>query len=298
MKCRLKSLINSNISTILFILILCYPSITVFAQEPEIKWLIGPNTVTLGNNIGQLTYGEDYIFTDGKGTRKAMERIGNPPTNREVGMIIPKKSGVNWFVIFEYFNSGYIRDDDKNNINADALLKSMQKGTEKSNKFREKRGIPPIHLTGWYSEPYYDSLTNNLTWATLIASEDDEQGNEGVNHNIRLLGRYGYMSVVLVADRSSFASFKPEIDRLVSNFSFKKGKSYAEYVKGDKVAKYGLTALIAGGAGAVAAKAGIFKMLAKFAKVIIIAVIGFFAAIRNRIKGLFGRSEKMPMTNN
>lgn len=297
MKSKLRPGRQWNIIIMLFTLVLCYPCVGVFAQEPEIKWIGGPNAVTLGDNIAQLNFGEEYAFANGDDTRKAMERIGNPPSNKEVGMIIPNKSGVDWFVIFEYFPSGYIKDDDKDKINADALLKSMQRGTEQSNKYRKERGIPPIHLAGWYSEPYYDSLTNNLTWTTLIASEGDEEGNEGVNHNIRLLGRYGYMSVVLVADRSSFASFKPEIDNLVSNFSFKKGKSYAEYVKGDKVAKYGLTALIAGGAGAVAAKAGIFKILAKFGKAIFVAVIAFFAAIRKKITGLFRRSEKVPMTN-
>lgn len=297
MKFKLRSWISSNVSVILFILFICYPSNKALAQEPAIKWLRGPNIVTLGDNIGQLTYGEEYIFANGDDTRKAMERIGNPPTNKEVGMIIPNKEGANWFVIFEYFNSGYIRDDDRDKIDADALMKSMQRGTEATNKFRKERGIPPVHLTGWHSKPYYDTLTNNLTWTTVIASEGAEDGIENVNHNIRLLGRYGYMSVVLVADRASFASFKPEIDNLVSNFSFKKGKSYAEFVKGDKVAKYGLTALIAGGAGAVAAKAGIFKILAKFAKAIFVAVIAFFAAIRKKISGFFRKSENIPMTN-
>lgn len=269
----------------------CVP-ITLFAQESEIDWIIGPNTVALGDDVAHLTFGEDYAFANGDDTRRAMERIGNPPTNREVGLIIPKSTGLNWFVVFEYFPVGYIKDEDKDNIDADAILKSLKEGTEASNKFRKERGIPPIHVTGWYLEPYYDTSTNNLTWSTLLASEGSEEGVETVNHNIRLLGRHGYMSVVLVADRATLDTFKPEVDTLISNFSFAKGKSYAEWVKGDKVAKYGLTALIAGGAATVAAKTGFLKILAKYAKIILIAVIGFFAALWGRIKSLFSKPDK------
>lgn len=293
----MRSYLKCSMKIIVFIaLILLCTATTVLSQKLEINWTEGPNTVTLGDEIAQLTFGEDYLFANGDDTRKAMESIGNPPSNREVGMIIPKKSELNWFVVFDYFPAGYIRDEDKDKIDADAILKSLKEGTEESNKFRKERGIPPIHLTGWYSEPYYDTLTNNLTWATLLLSEGDEEGNEGVNHNIRLLGRYGYMSLVLVADRSSFASFKPEIDKLVSNLSFKKGKSYAEYVKGDKVAKYGLTALIAGGAATVAAKTGLLKTIGKFIKFIIIGVIAILAALKNKIKALFTRSGKTDVT--
>ena len=126
----------------------------------------------------------------------------------------------------------------------------------------------------------------------MLSSEGSEEGIETVNHNIRLLGRHGYMSVVLVADRSTLDTFKPEVDNLISNFSFAKGKSYAEWVKGDKVAKYGLTALIAGGTATVAAKTGILKILAKYAKIILLAVIGFVAALWGRIKSLFAKSDK------
>jgi uncharacterized membrane-anchored protein len=239
-----------------------------------------------------LTFSEAYAFADGDDTRKAMEQIGNPPTNREVGLIIPRSPGANWFVVFEYFPVGYIRDKDKDNIDVDAILKSLKEGTEASNKFRTERGIPPIHVTGWYMEPFYDTSTNNLTWSTLLVSEGDENGIETVNHNVRLLGRHGYMSVVLVSDRATLDTLKPEVDNLISSFSFSKGKRYAEWVKGDKVAKYGLTALIAGGAATVAAKTGILKLLAKYAKFILIAVIGFFAALWGRIKSLFTKSDK------
>ena len=91
----------------------------------------------------------------------------------------------------------------------------------------------------------------------------EQDGVEIVNHNIRILGRQGYISVVLVTDVPTLSSSRPELDEIVSNIVYKKGKSYTEFVQGDKVAKYGLTALIAGGAAATATKFGLFKFLAK-----------------------------------
>jgi len=78
----------------------------------------------------------------------------------------------------------------------------------------------------------------------------------------------------------------------LDGFRFKSGEKYAEFTQGDKIAKYGLTALIAGGAGAAATKFGIFKFLGKFGKAIFLAIFAFFAAIWGKIKGIFKRTNK------
>lgn len=83
-----------------------------------------------------------------------------------------------------------------------------------------------------------------------------------------------------------------ELDAIISNVSYKKGKSYAEYVKGDKVAKYGLTALIAGSSAAAAAKFGLFKFLGKAWKVIVIGALGVLAALKKTLKSAFGGKKK------
>ena len=65
----------------------------------------------------------------------------------------------------------------------------------------------------------------------------------------------------------------------------------AEWVSGDKVAAYGLAALVAGGAGAAAVKVGLFaslaKVIAKGGKAIVLLLIGLGAGL----KKLFTRSE-------
>jgi uncharacterized membrane-anchored protein len=51
---------------------------------------------------------------------------------------------------------------------------------------------------------------------------------------------------------------------LLQNYSFNEGEKYSEFRSGDKIAEYGLSALIVGGAAAAAVKTGAFKGLATF----------------------------------
>jgi len=265
----------------------------LFAQEEEspINWIQGPTVVDLGDNLAQLDMSDAYLFADGDDTRAVMEYLGNPPSNEEVGMIIPNKEDENWFVVFEYSDIGHVRDDDSDEIDAAAILESYRTGTEAANEERVKMGGTPIHVTGWYEEPFYNPETNNLTWAMMLENDEKEQT---VNYNIRVLGREGYVSAVLVIDPEALTAMKLELAGIVSNFSYKTGNRYAEYIQGDKLAKFGLTALIAGGAGAAAVKLGLFQVLAKFWKALIVGILAFFGAIWKFITRFFRTEEKLP----
>jgi uncharacterized membrane-anchored protein len=257
---------------------------TGMAEVPRPEWVVGPASVDLGKNLAELSITDEFIFAGAEDTKKIMEYMGNPLSHNEIGYIAPNDETANWFIVFDYLPIGYVKDDEKDSIDSDAILKSIKKGTEQANKIREKKGFSPLIIKDWHSEPYYDDETHNLTW-TLLAEQD---GVELVNHNVRILGRTGYISVVLVADVPTLGACKGQLDEIIANINYKQGKSYAEYVQGDKVAKYGLTALIAGGAAATAVKFGLFKLLAKAWKIVLIAVFGFFAALKNKIMSLFG----------
>jgi uncharacterized membrane-anchored protein len=276
-----------RIFTILVIAAGFFPD-TAMSELPKPQWVIGPAVVDLGKDLAELSINEKYIFADSEDTKKIMEYMGNPLSNSEIGYIAPNDETSNWFIVFDYIPIGYVKDDEKDSIDSDAILKAIKKGTEHANKIREKKGFAPVIVKSWQNEPYYDANTHNLTW-TLLA---EQNGAELVNHNVRILGRHGYISLVLVTDVATLNACRAQLDEIVANISYKQGKSYAEYVQGDKVAKYGLTALIAGGAAATAAKFGLFKILARAWKVILIAVFGFFAALKNKIKSIFGRKER------
>lgn len=269
---------------------LCFISVMMlssfaFAEELQIDWVAGPSKPVMGDNLAEIDMPEGYIFAGAEDTKELMQYMGNPPTDLEVGLIAPDAENESWFLVFEYDPVGYVRDDDKDEIDADAIFKSYSEGTEAANKIREENGQPKIHLKEWVEKPFYDEATHNLTWAFLIEGED---GNNSVNYNTRVLGRHGYMSVTLVTDPAELEVAKVNSKQLMTAFRYTTGKDYLSFVKGDKVAKYGLAALIAAGAGAAAVKTGLLAVLLKYAKAIIVSIGAVIALLFNKIKALFG----------
>jgi uncharacterized membrane-anchored protein len=263
------------------------------AQQPlPLSWQEGPQAVSLGA-VAELQLESGYLFLDAKDTRTLMEDMGNMTDGSELGLVTAADENATWFVIFERRDVGYVRDDDKDDIDADALLESIREGTEEANRVRAERGISALHVVGWQEAPRYDEATNNLTWA-ILGRDDD--GGDVVNFNVRLLGRRGYVSATLVDDATQIVLARPHLDRLLGSFSYTTGNRYAEFREGDKIAKYGLAALVVGGAGAAAAKtgllAGLFKLIAKGGKAIILLVVGALAALRKILASIFSTEVK------
>jgi uncharacterized membrane-anchored protein len=258
------------------------------SQEPKVKidWQRGPTTARVGD-IAEIKVPEGYRFTGQEGAHQVMLLTHNIPSGKELGVLVPNQAS--WFLIFEFHDTGYVKDEDKDKLDsgAPALLKSIQDATEESNAERSKHGWKAFHVTGWEHTPYYDPQTHNLTWA--IRGRGDDPGDAGsVNHSIRLLGRYGRMDVDLVADPGEYQASIAEVNTLISGFSYNGGNRYSDFRPGDKVAKYGLTALIAGGAGAVLLKTG---LLAKLWKFILVAILAIAGAIKKFFASIFGSKE-------
>ena len=264
----------------------------------SIEWTTGPTAGRLGS-VATLTVPTGCRFTESKGAKTFMEVTENPPSGGEVGLLLcetaqggDSTNAARWFVVFDYDASGYVKDDEKTELDAAKILATLQEGQREGNKERRERGWEELTLDGWVRPPYYDQSTHNLTWATRILAE----GDTTVNHSVRLLGRGGVLKADLVVGPGTFELALPAFDEVVSATTFTTGQTYAEWREGDKVAKYGLTALVAGGAGAAAMKLGLFGKLWKviagvFAaagKAIIAGVVGLAAWLRS----MFRKKEK------
>jgi uncharacterized membrane-anchored protein len=261
-------------------------------RGPAIDWVKSPATVGLGKEA-KISLPEGFTFANAADTRRLMAAMGNTVDNTEVGLVRPHAEGEDWIMVFEYHDVGYVKDDDKDKIDADALLKNITEGTEEANKVRKERGIPGLHVVGWEEKPNYDPVTHNFQWA-LLARNDD--GSEVVNYNQRLLGRGGYMSVTLVEEPGKLALSKPKMRKVLEGFTYNQGSRYAEWRSGDKIAEYGLAALVAGGAGVAAAKLGLFAILLKFlgkaGKGIVLLFVAAGAAIKRLWQKITGRASE------
>lgn len=242
-----------------------------------VKWQEGPSTGALGS-AAQVQVPDGYVFAGGDDTRLIMEANHNTPSGKELGYVSPREE--DWYAVFEFSNVGYIKDDDKNSLDADAMLEAIKAGTEEENQKRIQRGWAPMIIVGWETTPRYDETTHNLEWAIRATSE----GAPVVNYNTRLLGRGGVMEVTLVTNPATLAANLPKFKTMLAGFGFNQGQKYAEFRQGDKMAQYGLTGLIVGGTTAVLVKSGLFKWLWKAIVAIGIAISAFVRKLLGRRK--------------
>jgi uncharacterized membrane-anchored protein len=241
----------------------------------EIKWQKGPSVGDLGDTA-QVKVPDGYVFADARDTRSIMEANHNPTTGREIGFVAA--DGENWFAVFEFSDVGYVKDDEKDSLDADALLSSIKDATAAGNQERMKRGWPTMTIVGWETPPRYNELTHNLEWAIRAQSE----GEPVINHNTRLLGRGGVMEVTLVVDPSLLQETMPKFKAMLAGFDYNQGHKYAEFRAGDSTAAYGLTGLIVGGGTAALVKTGAFKWIWK-------ALVAAALAIGALAKKIFSR---------
>jgi len=233
--------------------------------------------------LGTVKVPEGYLFASGSvEAGKFMEATNNPASNKEVGVLVPMD--FSFFVLFEFSSDGYVKDDDKDKIDADAILKNMREGQEAANSARKARGWNELTIEGWHTPPRYNQQTHNLEWGTIVAAPTSKT----VNYNVRLLGRRGIMEVTLLAGPDTINEQLPKLRSIIDGFAYKQDESYAAYKPGDKVATYGLVALAGGGVLAAAAKGGLFNFVGKFIKLIVVGVAAVGAAIAGAVKRLFG----------
>jgi len=258
------------------------------AQADKIPWTKGPLKGVLG---GEATIGvpANCLFTGTDGVKMFLEVTENPVSGNERGVVMCQEanSAEPWFVLFSYDKSGYVKDDEGSSLDADAILASVRSGTEAANRERKRRGWGTLTVEGWTTQPFYDRTTNNLTWAIVAR---DNNGGRSVNHSVRLLGRGGVMHADLVTTPDQLQGLVPTFNNMIAGFTYSSGFKYAEWRPGDKVAAYGLTALVAGGAGVALVKSG---LLMKFWKLIVVGVAAGFAALKRMWAKITGRGSEM-----
>jgi uncharacterized membrane-anchored protein len=251
-----------------------------------IKLVKGPATVPLGK-AAELKLTEGYAFVGPDSLDRFFELTRNSRSGNEVGVLL---SPTDWTMFFDYDEIGYVKDDDKDKLNADKLMASMTENQDAANESRKSRGWDEMKLKGWATPPHYDQKTNNLKWAFNLTSSQDGFKEVWVNGSIRLLGRGGVMNVTLVSDATLFKQAEAEADQfLAGNFSYVTGQKYAEFKAGDKIAEYGLAALVLGGGVAAAAKLGLLAKLGVFFGKAWKLVVAALVAVGIGLKKLFNK---------
>lgn len=259
----------------------------------EAKLHYKTGTVTLENGLATINIAPGFKFLDAKEARYVLEDLwGNLKGQTALGMILPADQQAfvaDYAFIVEYNAMGYVKDSDADDINYDDLLKQLKEDISEENKERVKAGISTMDLVGWAATPSYDKQRKILYWAKEFKVQDSEENT--LNYDIRILGRKGVLVLQAVSGMSQLDSVKANSNNILNMVSFNNGHRYEDFDSNvDDVAAWTIGGLVA---GKVLAKAGIFALLLKNIKLIILAIAGLGSAAWRFIRGRKKKEEEV-----
>jgi uncharacterized membrane-anchored protein len=255
----------------------------------------GPVSIKLSDQA-EIALPAGYIFVPQPEAGRVMRANGNSEGNDLLGLFFPAGNGRHWFATIEFKKSGYVKDDEAKNWDADALLKNLQEGTEAGNADRIERGFQPFEVTGWVEPPAYDAATHRLVWSAKVRNKNDASDEGSINYNTYALGRDGYFSLDLITAPGAIATDKADARTLLASIAFANGKTYADFNSStDHIAEFGIAALIGGVAVkklGLLAVAGVF--LLKAWKIVLIGLAVFGTLGRKLVAFFTPRKKQQP----
>lgn len=184
-----------------------------------------------------------------------------------------------------YSDEGYVSDEDAAKIDYAEMAQQIKDATEAGNDERKKAGYTAVHMLGWAVPPRYDSASKKLYWAKEASFEGEAEHT--LNYDIRVLGRRGFLSLNAVAGMPQLSQVQTGMQELLPMTEFNSGARYADYNSNtDKLAGYGIAALIGGGIAAktgLLAKLGVLLVAGK--KLVVFLFVGLVAAFRKLFGG-------------
>jgi uncharacterized membrane-anchored protein len=263
------------------------------AQQQPKDVTIGPKTIPLGLNVGDLKLPKGFVFIGKETARQIEEEQGNKDDS-VLGIVQPAEE--EWGAILRYKDVGYVRDSEADKMNADSMLEDYREGTKQQNEARKEAGDTEeqMEVVGWYKPPVYNRSTHTLSWA--IIGRSMPSGHEVINCNSLVFGRHGYFETIVVGDNKQAAALGPKLGVLGSMTNFRRGEDYASFKRGDRVSDLTMAGLVTGGAAAAAygaAKVGLLGKLGKLLLVIALAlkkaVVLVIAVVAGGVKALWAK---------
>lgn len=236
-------------------------------------------TYKLPNSNSTLIVPNDRIALIGKDSERAGILMGE--SSNDAIEALTYKVNLDDLVIFENYSEGYVAIDDWEEVNPSELLASIRENTEKGNAERVRQGFEEVHVVGWMQEPTLDRKTNTV----YMAIEGSSESGSIVNSVALRLGRKGYEKIIWVTDKDAYIPYGGELEVMLLAHSFDPGFQYKDYIPGDKVAGYGIAALVAATAGGKILKAtGLFVLFKKAGGFIIAAIAALFYKFKSFLK--------------
>jgi uncharacterized membrane-anchored protein len=243
--------------------------------------------IKLPNDVATLQVPDSFYYLTPADAEKILVDVwGNPPGQNTLGMLFPEGTtpfdNNSWGVTIEYEEDGYVKDEDADEIDYDELLAQMKDDAREASEQRVAAGYEAIELVGWAAKPYYNKDQHKLHWAKEIIFGESE--SHTLNYNIRVLGRKGVLVLNFIAGMDQKPLIDQNLEPVLAMAEFDQGFRYEDFnPELDKVAAYGIGALVA---GKVLAKTGMIAaallFLKKFGVFILVGLGALFGKVFKR----------------
>lgn len=205
----------------------------------RLHWKRGPGTYALADSHARITLPQDVaIVTGADAARMAflLQGIEQPQT-----VAIAQSRTTDAIVYIDYDDEGFVTDEDWSDIDPDALLRDMRAAREAASDERRRNGGPgAMYTVDWLILPTYDPAKKEARWAIQFSTN----GQLFANLQVIRLGRYGYHRMSWAGPASGVDSTPHFLQTMLDSYSYDEGYRYSDHVEGDKVAGFGIAALV------------------------------------------------------
>ncbi len=247
----------------------------------------GPGQFSLGPNIASITIDNGYSFIDSSKCDVFKDSIGDIPTQREIGIVVPfEENNENWFIEFSTDPVGYVVEGTDSIADDGKLLAEIKAENEEAEKLRQSNNLASIKIIDWDEKVKYDKIKKALTWSLVIESN----GKKMVSFNARFLSYDGYTSATLVTDYAGKDKLKPVFNKIVGSFKYDELYNYdnIEPLK-NKISSYDLAGVITGKESGQSPFLRKFILIAKVYGLVILGIIAVVDITRRIIKQFLKR---------
>jgi uncharacterized membrane-anchored protein len=246
----------------------------LIAELKQMKWYKN-TTLDLPTSHGKYILTDGYLAVLGNDAKR-IEELSNGKSNQQsdVEAVQVSKDFSNE-IHLDYNDSGYVDEKDWTDINPDKLLEEIRYNSIEQNKNRKSAGIDELYVDKWLRKPTYDAENHTVYWAMQIS---ESSGGKIVNSTAIKLGRHGYERLLLIINQNDYAASGQILAEGLKSFSFPEGGRYEDHAPGDKVAGYGVAALVGALVGAKALKIAAAGGLIAFFK----PMIAFLAVLAGK----------------
>jgi uncharacterized membrane-anchored protein len=179
--------------------------------------------ITLADNIATLDLPPNFRYLGPDDTNKILvDGWGNPPGAKTLGMILPADvnplSAAGWGVIITYDKDGHVKDDDADKHQLCRPAQGYAGRHDREQQGAQGAGLSGHDDGGWAEQPSYDKAQHKLYWAKELQTEGSNEN--GLNYNIRVLGREGVLVLNAVSGMDQIAQVKTEMKNVTAFTEF------------------------------------------------------------------------------